>query len=60
MFRVLESFEPGLKKLYHSDFQFFGQKLPQIRTKYPRRTPKTYKTLKGRYQGNFRKKINHY
>ena len=45
-----------LKELCHGDFQVFWSKLPQIITKYFCRTRNTYKTLRGRYQVDFRRK----
>ena len=44
----------SLKELRHGDFQIFWSKLPQIITKYLYRTQTTYRTLRGRYQVNFR------
>ena len=48
-----------LQGLRHGDFQVFGSKWPQIRTTYLCRTQNTYGTLKGGYQVNLHKKINH-
>ena len=48
-----------LQGLRHGDFQVFGSKWPQIRTTYLFRTQNTDGTLKGRYQVNLQKKINH-
>ena len=48
-----------LQLLGHGDFQVFGSKWPQVRTTYLCRTQNTYGTLKGSYQVNLQKKINH-
>ena len=45
-----------LKELCHGDFQVFWSKLPQIITEYFCRKRNTYRTLRGRYQVNFRRK----
>ena len=45
--------------LRHGDFQVFGSKWSQSRTTYLCRTQNTYRTLKERYQVNFKEKINH-
>ena len=40
-------------------FRFFWLKLPQIRTKYLCRARNNYRTLRGRYQVDFRKEKTH-